>query len=75
VAKERAYPLIVIFHGFGAIGTDNVSQIGPVAKCSATPEMRERYPAFVLVPQFAARSAVYSGSGATNTSATNFRRR
>lgn len=68
VAPGRMYPLVVIFHGSGAIGTDNVSQVGPYAKSWATPLMRERYPAFVLVPQFSARSAVYSGTGAATVS-------
>jgi predicted peptidase len=52
-------PLVVIFHGSGAIGTDNRAQIGPVAKSWATRAMRERFPAFVLVPQFPVRSAEY----------------
>lgn len=68
VARGERYPLVVIFHGSGAIGTDNVSQIGPLAKSWAAPAMRDCYPAFVLVPQFRARSANYSGSGATMTS-------
>jgi predicted peptidase len=68
VEPGRTYPLVVIFHGSGAIGTDNVSQVGPYAKSWATPLMRERYPAFVLVPQFSSRSAVYTGTGAATTS-------
>lgn len=65
----KRYPLVVIFHGSGAIGTNNIDQIGPLAKSWATPKMRERYPAFVLVPHFSTRSAVYTGttSLATNT--------
>lgn len=63
IERGRTYPLIVLFHGSGAIGTDNVSQIGPLAKSWATPAMRERHPAFVLVPQFAGRSAVYRDAG------------
>ena len=68
VTNRRSYPLVVIFHGSGAIGSDNVSQLGPLAKSWATPRMVNDYPAFVLVPQFPARSAVYSGSGAATTS-------
>lgn len=68
VERDRRYPLVVIFHGSGAIGTDNVSQLGNLAKSWATPAMRECYPAFVLVPQFSGRSANYSGSGAAMTS-------
>lgn len=68
VAAKR-HPLVVIFHGSGAIGTDNVSQIGPFAKSWATPAMRSRFPAFVLVPQFSTRSAVYDNGSSTATPA------
>lgn len=76
IEPDRTYPLVVIFHGSGAIGTDNVSQIGPLAKSWATPAMRERHPAFVLVPQFSGRSAVYRDAGTPNatSSATNLLR-
>jgi predicted peptidase len=58
-ADGRPYPLLVIFHGSGAIGTDNRSQIGPVAKNWASAEVRRTYPAYVLVPQMPSRSANY----------------
>jgi predicted peptidase len=61
IVEGRRYPMVVIFHGSGAIGTDNTSQIGPLAKSWATPLMSSRYPAFVLVPQFSDRSSVYEG--------------
>jgi predicted peptidase len=59
LAAGRKAPLVVLFHGSGAIGTDNLAQVGQLAKRWATPEMRGRYPAFVVVPQFPSRSAVY----------------
>jgi predicted peptidase len=62
-ADGKRYPLLVIFHGSGAIGTDNKSQIGPLAKTWSSSST-----AYVLVPQFRTRSAVYSGSGAEMTS-------
>ncbi|HEX9983964.1 MAG TPA: alpha/beta hydrolase-fold protein [Thermoanaerobaculia bacterium] len=58
-ADGRPYPLVVIFHGSGAIGTDNRSQIGPVAKNWASDAVRRAYPAYVLVPQMPSRSADY----------------
>lgn len=64
----RTYPLVVLFHGSGSIGTDNVSQVGPFAKSWAVPAMRSRYPAFVVVPQFPARSAVYRDQASSATS-------
>jgi predicted peptidase len=72
----RRYPLVVIFHGSGAIGTDNTSQIGPLAKSWASPLRQQRYPAFVLVPQFSTRSSVYENAGtpaATSTATESLR--
>jgi predicted peptidase len=59
VATGRAWPLVVILHGSGAIGDDNRAQVGPLARSWATDDARKRFPAFVLVPQFPARSANY----------------
>jgi predicted peptidase len=67
VRAGELYPLVVIFHGSGAIGTNNVDQLGPFAKSWATPAMRARHPAFVLVPHFATRSAVYTPEGSHPT--------
>jgi predicted peptidase len=53
------YPLVVQLHGSGAIGTDNEAQIGAFSNGWLRPDIRERYPAFVLVPQFRARTAEY----------------
>lgn len=64
------YPLVVVLHGSGAIGTDNVSQVGMLAKSWATPAIRSRYPAFVVVPQFARRSAEYRDRGTPAASST-----
>ncbi len=55
----RRYPLVVQFHGSGGIGNDNLGQLENAAKAWALPAIRARYPAFVLVPQFPARSAGY----------------
>ena len=57
----RRYPLVVQFHGSGAIGSDNRAQIEGdlAARAWAVPALRARYPAFVLVPQFPQRSANY----------------
>lgn len=55
----QRYPLVVQFHGSGGIGSDNLAQLDTVAKAWALPSVRERHPAFVLVPQFSQRSANY----------------
>jgi predicted peptidase len=59
IEAGKRYPLVLQLHGSGGIGADNVSQLDRVAKSWAMPDVRERYQAFVLVPQFAIRSANY----------------
>lgn len=59
-AGAGPFPLLVIFHGSGAIGTDNLAQVGPLAKHWATAETQSRFPAVVLIPQFPARTANYA---------------
>ncbi|HEX8619925.1 MAG TPA: PHB depolymerase family esterase [Thermoanaerobaculia bacterium] len=51
--------LVVMFHGSGAIGTDNRSQVGALAKSWATDDVQRRFGAYVLVPQFPTRSSNY----------------
>jgi predicted peptidase len=53
------YPLVLQLHGSGGIGTDNLLQLDRLAKTWAMPEIRARYQAYVLVPQFPTRSANY----------------
>ena len=53
----RRYPLVVALHGSGAIGTDNVAQLGALVRSWALPDVRRRHPAYVLAPQFPAHSA------------------
>ena len=60
------FPLVVILHGSGAIGTDNEAQLGPLAKSWAA--RREQFPAYVLIPQFPGRSANYTGDGTARRS-------
>lgn len=55
----KTYPLVVQLHGSGGIGADNVGQLERMAKSWAMPDVRERYQAFVLIPQFPIRSANY----------------
>lgn len=58
--KPKArYPMIIIFHGSGAVGTDNRSQLGLMAKYWARDDIRSRYPAYVLAVQFPTRSSDY----------------
>ncbi len=59
--RPSGYPLVVVFHGAGEIGTDNLRQLDRFPKTWARPEIRERFPAFVVAPQMPERSALYSG--------------
>lgn len=57
--SNKKYPLILVFHGSGAIGTDNISQMGVLSKMWLLPENRKNYQAFILSPQFPVRSSNY----------------
>ena len=57
--KETNYPLVLVLHGSGAIGTDNNAQLGVLAKLWALDNIREKYPAYIVAPQFPVRSSNY----------------
>ncbi|MFC6267204.1 carboxylesterase family protein [Frigoriflavimonas asaccharolytica] len=59
IAKNKKYPLVLVFHGSGAIGTNNTSQMGVLSKMWLLPENREKHPVYVLSPQFPVRSSNY----------------
>lgn len=60
------YPLVVVFPGSGAIGNDNKSQLGLMAKLWATQDISSAYPAYVLAPQFPSRSSNYTLDSSRN---------
>jgi len=64
VQPGKRYPLVIVLHGSDAIGNDNISQLGALAMSWTAPAIRKRYPAYILVPQFAERSANYAPSAA-----------
>jgi len=49
--KTKKYPVVLFFHGWGECGTDNIIQLRNGAKNFDTPENREKFPCFVVVPQ------------------------
>jgi predicted peptidase len=59
IDEKRKYPLVIVLHGSGATGTDNLKQMGVLAKMWAFNDIRSKYPAYVLVPQFPERSSDY----------------
>ncbi|MBO9593054.1 MAG: prolyl oligopeptidase family serine peptidase [Niabella sp.] len=54
------YPLVITLHNSSRIGNDNEKQLEPLARIWLQQEIRENYPAFVVAPQFPARSSNYS---------------
>lgn len=47
----KKYPLVLLLHGAGERGEDNKAQLKWGSDLFTTPEAREKYPAFVMVPQ------------------------
>jgi predicted peptidase len=58
-ANKKRYPLIIIFHGSGQTGTDNMIQLSLLPKLFAGKENQQKHPSYVLAPQFATRSSDY----------------
>lgn len=51
VEAGKKYPLVLLLHGAGERGDDNVKQLVHGAKEFAKPENRTKYPCFLIVPQ------------------------
>jgi predicted peptidase len=51
IAPGKKYPLVVFLHGAGERGSDNTSQLKYLPTWMAAPEMRAKYPCFLLAPQ------------------------
>ncbi|NLZ63819.1 MAG: hypothetical protein GX902_08425 [Lentisphaerae bacterium] len=47
----RQYPLVLLLHGAGERGSDNLKQLIHLAEVFTRPELRRQHPCFVLVPQ------------------------
>jgi predicted peptidase len=60
------YPLVLVLHGSDGIGTDNLAQLGVLILSWADDAVQSRFPAYVVAPQFPARSASYQISPADN---------
>lgn len=60
IDPKNTYPLVLVLHGSGAVGTDNIAQLGVLAKLWTLPDIRNKYPVYVLAPQFPQRSSNYT---------------
>ncbi len=47
----KQYPLVVFLHGAGERGNDNAKQLAYLPTWLAEPEMREKFPCYVVAPQ------------------------
>lgn len=61
ISSQEKYPLVLVLHSSGTpIGTDNTSQLGILVKLWAQPSVRQKYPAYIVAPQFPARTSNYA---------------
>jgi predicted peptidase len=64
---NQKFPLVIVYHGSGTpIGNDNISQLGVLQKLFASADIQNKYPAYVLAPQFPTRSSDYIMDSARN---------
>lgn len=56
---NKKYPLVLVLPTSAGIGTDNKNQLNVLVKMWAQPAIREKYPAFVVAPQFPRRASNY----------------
>ncbi len=47
----KKYPLVLILHGWGERGSDNKKQLEDFAAAVTKPDIRKRFPCFVVIPQ------------------------
>ncbi len=60
IKSGTKYPLIIALHNSSRLGTDNENQLEPLTRTWLTAEMRAKFPAFVLAPQFETRPTQYA---------------
>lgn len=60
IKGHAKYPLIIALHNSSRLGTDNENQLEPLTRTWLSEEMRTKFPAFVLAPQFETRPTQYA---------------
>ncbi|WP_411812217.1 prolyl oligopeptidase family serine peptidase [Chryseobacterium scophthalmum] len=61
--KNEKFPLVITFHNSTRIENDNENQLEPFAKIWLRDEIYEKYPCYVVAPQFNKRSTNYEING------------
>ncbi|MDR2863140.1 MAG: prolyl oligopeptidase family serine peptidase, partial [Puniceicoccales bacterium] len=51
IEPGKKYPIVLFLHGMGERGDDNARQVRNGVERLALPELRSKYPCFVIVPQ------------------------
>ncbi|MNT09383.1 Alpha/beta hydrolase family protein [compost metagenome] len=57
--KSKDYPVVITFHNSSRIGNDNEKQLEHLSKIWIREDVYDKYPAFIIVPQFNERSSKY----------------
>ncbi|ANF51486.1 phospholipase [Chryseobacterium glaciei] len=60
---NEKFPLVITFHNSTRIGNDNENQLEPFAKIWLRDEIYEKFPCYVVAPQFNTRSTNYEING------------
>lgn len=58
---KQKFPLIIALHNSSRMGDDNEKQLEPMTRIWLREDIADKYPAFVLAPQFKKRSSLYEG--------------
>jgi len=61
--RNEKFPLVITFHNSTRIGNDNENQLEPFAKIWLRDEIYEKFPCYVVAPQFNTRSTNYEING------------
>ena len=51
IEPGKRYPLVLFLHGAGERGSDNAAQLQYLPELMAKPEMRQKFPCFLIAPQ------------------------
>ena len=67
INSSLKYPLIIALHNSSRLGSDNEKQLEPLIRTWLNDKIRDKFPAFVLAPQFETRPTQYAANEAFGT--------